>query len=314
MEYKDYYEILEVGRDASQDDIKRSYRKLARKHHPDISKDAGSEDKFKEIGEAYEVLKDPEKRAAYDKFGSNWEQGQDFRPPPDWDAGFEFSGAGGGGAEGFSDFFSELFGGSGRFQQGQGRSFARQGEDHHARIIITLAEAYKGTRRTFTLARPTVDEQGRLINKQHTITVNIPKGIAEGQKIRLAGQGMPGQHGGVHGNLYLEVSFADHPLFRAKKRNIYLTLPITPWEAALGGKIECPTLSGIVHLNVPPNSQSGKKLRLKGRGLSSDSHSGDQIVTLEIVIPPAKTDKEKEFYKDMAKIMPLNPRQSMGGQ
>jgi len=314
MEYTDYYEILGVGRDASQADIKRSYRKLARKHHPDINKDDGSEVKFQEIGEAYEVLKDPEKRAAYDKFGSNWEQGQDFRPPPDWDAGFEFSGASGGGASGFSDFFSALFGGSGPFQRGQGRSFARGGEDHHARIIVTLAEAYKGARKIFNLTRPTVDEQGRVKNKQHTITVNIPKGIAEGQKIRLAGQGMPGQHGGGHGDLYLEVSFADHSLFHVKKRNIYLTLPVVPWEAALGGKIECPTLSGSVHLNIPPNSQSGQKLRLKGRGLSSASHTGDQIVTLEIVIPPAKTDKEKEFYKKMAETMPLNPRQNMGGQ
>ena len=314
MEYKDYYEILGVGRDASQDDIKRSYRKLARKHHPDINKDAASETKFKEIGEAYEVLKDPEKRAAYDKFGSNWEQGQDFRPPPDWDAGFEFSGAGGGGPDGFSDFFSELFGGSSPFRQRQGRPFARHGKDQHARIIVTLKEAYEGARKTFTLTRPTVDEQGRVRNKQHTISVNIPKGVAEGQKIRLAGQGMPGQNGGSHGNLYLEISFAEHPLFQAKKRNIHLNLPITPWEAALGGKIECPTLASGVHLNIPPNSQSGKKLRLKGRGLSSATHSGDQIVTLKIVIPPAKTDKEKKFYKNMAEIMPLNPRQTMGGQ
>jgi curved DNA-binding protein len=312
MEYRDYYRILGIDRDTTQDEIKRSYRKLARQFHPDINKAPEAEEKFKEIGEAYEVLNDPEKRAAYDKFGSNWQQGQDFHPPPDWDAGFEFSGAEGGRANQteFSDFFSELFGSS-QFRQGQGRSFSMAGEDQHARILVTLVEAWHGAKRTFTLTKPAIDDEGRLVNKQHTITVTIPKGIAEGQKIRLSGQGMPGQGGGSHGDLYLEISFEKHPLFRVEKRDIHLTLPVTPWEAALGGKIECPTLGGAVHLDIPANSQSGGKLRLKGRGLSSASHAGDQIVTLEIVTPPATTKKEKELYRDMAKTMPMNPRQSL---
>lgn len=314
MEYKDYYKTIGIPRDTAHDEIKRAYRKLARKFHPDINKDPAAEGKFKELGEAYEVLSDPEKRAAYDKFGSNWQQGEDFQPPPDWDAGFEFSGAGFGGAgqAGSSDFFSQLFG-SGQFRQGTTESFTNNGEDQHARIIITLAEAWHGVKKTFTLVKPTINDQGQLINGQHTITVTMPKGVTEGQKICLQGQGMPGNGGGKHGDLYLEISFEKHPLFTAARRDILLRLPITPWEAALGEKIECPTLGGPVHLDIPANSQNGRKLRLKNRGLCTASHSGDQIVTLQIVIPTAKTDKEKEVYRNMAKVMPMNPRQSMKG-
>ncbi len=314
MEYRDYYKILGIARDAPQDEIKRAYRKLARKFHPDVSKDHDAEEKFKEVGEAYEVLSDPEKRAAYDKFGSNWQSGQDFQPPPNWDAGFEFSGAGTGGAKptDFSDFFSQLFG-SGQFRQGRTETFSSKGEDQHARIIITLVEAWHGVKKTFTLTKPEINDQGQLINRHHSITVTIPKGVTEGQKIRLQGQGMPGLGGSAHGDLYLEISFEKNSLFRADKRNIHLTLPVTPWEAALGATVECPTLSGTVKLNIPAGSQSDRKLRLKGRGLCSASHSGDQIVTLQIVIPEAKTDKEKEVYRNMAETMPINPRQSLKG-
>lgn len=315
MEYKDYYKVLGIKRDASQDEIKRVYRKLARKFHPDVSKEPDAEAKFKEVGEAYEVLSDPEKRAAYDKFGNKWQSGQDFQPPPDWDAGFEFSGAGSGGAKqaDFSDFFSQLFG-SGQFRQSHTGSFSNKGEDQHARIIITLAEAWHGAKKTFTLTKPAIDDQGHLINRHHTITVTIPKGVSEGQKIRLQGQGMPGLgSGAAHGDLYLEISFEKNPLFSADKRNIHLTLPVTPWEAALGATVECPTLSGAVKLNIPAGSQGDNKLRLKGRGLCSASHTGDQIVTLRIVIPEAKTDQEKEVYRKMAETMPINPRQSLKG-
>ena len=312
MEYKDYYQILGVERDASQDEIKRSYRTLARKYHPDINKEADAEAKFKELGEAYEVLQDPEKRAAYDKFGSNWQQGQDFEPPPDWDAGFEFSGGdySSGQQAGFSGFFSELFG-SGRFQQSTASNFRQNGEDHHARIIITLAEAWHGVKKTFTLTRPEVNEQGQLVNRQHTITVTIPKGVTEGQKIRLQGQGMPGFGGGAHGDLYLTISLEPHPLFTVDKRDIHLTLPVTPWEAALGAKVSCPTLGGNVNLSIPANSQSGKRLRLKGRGLCSSKQSGDQFVTLQVVIPEAKTAEQKKLYRKMAELMPFNPRTAM---
>lgn len=314
MEYKDYYKILGVKRDASQDVIKRAYRKLARKFHPDINKDPAAEEQFKEVGEAYEVLSDIEKRAAYDKFGSNWQQGQDFNPPPDWNAGFEFSGDGLDGAEqaGFSDFFSQLFGSS-HFRQGSTGSFASKGEDQHARIIITLHEAWHGAKKIFTLTKPTMDNQGRLMNRHHTITVTIPKGVTEGQKIRLRGQGMPGHGTGSHGDLYLEIALEKHTLFTPDKRDIHLTLPVTPWEAALGATVECPTVGGPVKLNIPAGSQSGKKMRLKGRGLCSASHTGDQITTLQIVIPAAKTVKEKEMYRAMAKAMPMNPRQSLQG-
>lgn len=314
MEYKDYYKILNIARDAPQDEIKRAYRKLARKFHPDINKKPASEQKFKEVGEAYEVLKDPEKRAAYDKFGSNWQQGQDFQPPPDWDTGFEFSGAGFSGTEqaGFSDFFSQLFR-SGQFRQSRAGSFSSKGEDQHARIIITLAEAWHSAKKTFTLTKPEINDQGQLVNRHHTISVTIPKGVTVGQKIRLQGQGMPGHGGGAHGDLYLEISLEQHLLFTADKRDINLSLPVTPWEAALGATVDCPTLGGTVKLNIPVGSQSGRKLRLKGRGLCSASHSGDQIVTLQIVIPEAKTNKEKEVYRNMAKTMPMNPRQSLKG-
>ncbi len=314
MEYKDYYQILGIDRDAPQDEIKRAYRKLARKFHPDINKTPAAEKKFKEVGEAYEVLKDPEKRAAYDNFGSNWQQGQHFQPPPDWDAGFEFSGAGFDRTEqtGFSDFFSQLFGSS-QFQQSSSRSFASKGEDQHARIIITLAEAWHGAKKTFSLSKPEINDYGQLINQQHTITVTIPKGVTKGQRIRLQGQGLPGHGTGSHGDLYLEISLEKHPLFTADKRDIHLTLPVTPWEAALGATVECPTLGGTVKLNIPAGSQSGQKLRLQGRGFCSTSHSGDQIVTLQIVIPEAKTEKEKEVYRTMAKTMPITPRQFLKG-
>ena len=314
MEYKDYYKTLGLARDASQGEIKRSYRKLARKYHPDINKAADAEKKFKEIGEAYEVLSDPEKRAAYDKFGSNWQQGQDFKPPPDWDAGFEFSGAdfGQGNNADFSDFFSQLFGGGKFRQSGDFQTFHDRGQDQHARVIIPLADAWHGSSRTFTLTRPEVDSSGHIVNKQHTINVNIPKGVTEGQRIRLKGQGMAGSGQGENGDLYLEIGFEDHPLFHAEKRDIHLVLPITPWEAALGATVETPTLGGRVKLKIPPGSQSGNRLRLKGRGLCSASSSGDQIVTLKIVTPKAETAEQKELYRKMAEIMPMNPRAGMG--
>lgn len=315
MEYKDYYHILGVSRDASQDEIKRAYRRLARKYHPDISKESDSETKFKDLGEAYEVLSDPEKRAAYDKFGANWQAGQDFKPPPNWDAGFEFSGAGYTEADsgGFSDFFEELFGRS-RYTTGGGtrRSFRMQGESQHAKIVIRLQDAYLGSKQTITLTRPMVDEKGHITTKPHTLNVTIPKGIIEGQRIRLEGQGMPGSGGGPSGDLYLEIAFAGDPLFHAEKRDIYLTLPVTPWEVALGTTITVPTLGGNVELKIPAGSQGGSKLRLKGRGLCSATQTGDQYVTLRIVVPKPLTKEQKKLYREMARLMPINPREKMG--
>ena len=268
MEYKDYYKTLGIERTASQDEVKQAYRRLARKYHPDVNKDPEAETKFKEVGEAYEVLKDPEKRTAYDKFGANWQAGQDFKPPPNWDAGFEFSGAGYTGADttGFSDFFEELFG-QGRFGGGrqQTATFRMQGENQYAKIVIRLEDAYLGSRQTITLSRATVDKNGHVKTEPHSLNVTIPKGITEGQRIRLEGQGMPGIGGGPSGDLYLEIAFAEHPKFYAEGRDVHHTLAITPWEAALGAKVTVPTLGGNVDLKIPAGSQGGRKLRLKGR-------------------------------------------------
>jgi curved DNA-binding protein len=314
MEYKDYYQTLGVSREATQDQIKQAYRKLARKYHPDVSKERDAEARFKDAGEAYEVLKDAEKRAAYDRFGANWRDGEPFEPPPDWAAGFEFRGSGhmGGSNTGFSDFFESLFG-QGFSTGGQGQTiFRMKGEDQHAKIIISLADAYHGTKQTITLSRPVVDERGRVSTSPHTLHIVIPKGIVEGQRIRLEGQGQPGYGGSPPGDLYLEIAFQPDHLFHAERRDIHLTLPITPWEAALGVSLTVPTLGGNVQLKIPPNSQGGKKLRLKGKGLSTASQQGDQIVTLHIVVPEAKNEEQRQLYSTMAAKMPYNPRADLG--
>ncbi len=311
MEFKDYYTILGIKKDASQDEVKRAYRSLARKYHPDINKDPDAETRFKDVGEAYEVLQDPEKRAAYDKFGSNWQAGQEFKPPPNWDAGFEFSGGSftDAGHGGYSDFFEELFGGT-RFT-GAGRQsagFRMQGENLHAKIVIRLEDAFRGSKQTITLSRARVDEKGHVRTEPHTLHVTIPKGVTEGQRIRLEGQGGPGIGGGPNGDLFLEIAFAEHPLFHAEGRDIHHTLAITPWEAALGATVAVPTLGGNVEIKIPPGSQGGRRLRLKGRGLSSKNKTGDQYVTLRIVVPEPKNEEQKKLYREMARLMPVNPR------
>ncbi len=308
MEYKDYYKTLGLKRDAPQDEVKKAYRRLARKFHPDICKEADAEQKFKEIGEAYEVLKDPEKRAAYDRFGSNWQHGQEFKPPPNWDEGSSFSQESftEGDPFGYSDFFTNLFGG-GRFQSGH-TTFRASGQDEHAKIVISIEEACRGTSSMFTLTRPEVGGSGQLVNRQQTINVTIPKGVIEGQRIRLKGQGQPGLGGGESGDLYLEIAFAEHDRFHTENRDLHLTLPVTPWEAALGGIIDVDTLEGKVKLKVPAGSQSGSKLRLKGKGICSKLKSGDLYVTLKIVTPKAETDEQKKLYEKMARIMPMDPR------
>ncbi len=317
MKFRDYYEVLGVKRDATQDEIKRAYRKLARKYHPDVSKEAGAEEKFKEIREAYEVLKDPEKRAAYDQFGQNWREGQEFTPPPDWDAGFEFSGGGYTEAEDFSDFFETLFGRAGAgagFHRTYGRTgpgFRRKGEDHHAKILIDLEDAFHGTTRSVTLQSPEVDENGHVVTRTRTLNVRIPKGITEGQRIRLAGQGAPGMGGEPAGDLYLEVKFRPHAIYRVDKRDLYLDLPVTPWEAALGAAVPVPTPSGTVEVKIPPGAQTGQKLRLKGKGLPGKK-PGDLYAVLKIVTPRPKTAQDRALYERMAKQMPMNPRASLG--
>ena len=314
MEYKDYYKIMGVDRKATPEEIKRAYRKLARKYHPDVSKEKDAEARFKEVGEAYEVLKDPKKREAYDRIGQNWREGQPFTPPPDWQREFDFGkGFAGGRATGFSDFFEALFGGGFAPRQ-EGvfyRGFQARGEDQHTRIMIDLEDAYQGGVRLITLNMPEIDTHGRIVSNRKALNIKIPRGIQAGQRIRLVGQGMPGMQGGQHGDLYLEVEYNQHRFFQAKGKDIYLELPVTPWEAAMGGTVPVPTLGGKVEVKIPPGSQSGTQLRLKGRGLPAAS-PGDQFVTLKIFTPPATSDAAKALYKKMAEQMPMNPRKELG--
>lgn len=314
MEFKDYYKILGVARDASEDDIRRAYRKKARKYHPDVSKEPDAEERFKEVGEAYEVLKDAEKRKAYDQFGANWKEGQEFRPPPGWgQGGFAYEGGNFGGGGDFSDFFESLFGQAARGRGGAHRAggFRTRGEDQVARISITLEDAYQGASHPISLNIPEVGPDGHMVAKTRSLNVRIPKGVTEGQRIRLAGQGSPGLGGGPAGDLYLEINFRPHPYFHADKRDIFLDLPITPWEAALGQTVTVPTLGGSVELRIPAGSQSGRKLRLKGRGLPGEPQ-GDQYVVLKMVTPAATTEAEREFYERMAQELPMNPRADLG--
>jgi len=318
MDYKDYYKIMGVEKTATQDEIKRAYRKLARKYHPDVSKESDAEARFKEVGEAYEVLKDPEKRAAYDQLGANWQAGQEFHPPPGWDAGFEFSGGGftGGNAADFSDFFESLFGGVGGGGGGAraGRHYAgfhAKGEDHHAKVLIDLEDAYQGASRSITLQAPELDKNGHVVTKQRTLNVKIPKGVKQGQRIRLTGQGSPGVGDAPAGDLYLEVGFKPHPLYRVDGRDVYLDLPVTPWEAALGATIKVPTPTGVNELKIAKGTTSNRKLRLKGRGIPGKT-PGDFYVIPQITLPPADTDAAIALYRKMEQELSYNPRSHLG--
>ncbi len=319
MEYKDYYTILGISKDASQNEIKRSYRKLARKYHPDVSKEPDAEKKFKEIGEAYEVLKDPEKREAYDQLGSNWKAGQSgFQPPPDWEQQFDFGGGGytQGNAQDYSSFFEDLFGGgrsTGRhyYNSTYGSSFQSKGENIRAKVMIDLEDSLHGASRSFTLQIPEVDNQGVITNKQRTLKVKIPKGIKEGQTIRLSKQGNPGIGGGERGDLLLEVSFNPHRLYTIDGKDIYLNVPVAPWEATLGTKINVPIPTGEkVGMKIPADSQQGRKLRLKGKGLPGKD-TGDFYVVLQVMLPPSSDPKVKKFNEQMRDEIDFNPRSYM---
>lgn len=316
MEYKDYYKIMGLAKTATKDEVKRAYKKLARKYHPDVSKEKDAEAKFKQLGEAYEVLKDPEKRAAYDQLGEHWKTGTGNTPPPNWDAGFEFSGGNftGANTSEFSDFFESLFGRQSQANTAAGNyqsQFHAQSNDRHAKIMIDLEDAYQGATRSISLKIPQIDQQGHLINQTHTLNVKIPKGVKAGQRIRLSGQGGSTSVNGKKGDLYLEIEFNKHRYFHVSERDIYLDLPVTPWEAALGSTVSIPTLGGTVELKIPANSQAGKKLRLKDRGLPG-LPTGDQYIILQLVIPPAKTVEDKQLYEKMAQTMAFNPRVQMG--
>ena len=314
MEFKDYYAVLGVERSATEDEIKRAYKKLARKFHPDVSKEANAEARFKEVGEAYKVLKDPETRAAYDRVGNQWKPGQDFQPPPGWDAGFEFSGGEPGSANGgnFSDFFESLFGGRTGHAQTHRQNAHAQGQDHHAKVLIDLQDAYHGAQRSISLQMPMLDAEGRLVTRERTLNVSIPKGVREGQHLRLAGQGGPGLGQGPAGNLYLEIAFRPHPHYRTDGRDVYFDLPISPWEAALGASVTAPTPAGPVQLAIPSGSATGRKLRLKGKGIPGDP-PGDLYAVLIIALPPADTDAAKDAYRAMQTAFNFNPRSDLEG-
>ncbi len=320
MQFKDYYQVMGVARDATEAQIKQAYRKLARKYHPDVSKEKDAEARFKEVGEAYEVLKTPEKRAAYDQLGRDHRAGEDFRPPPDWKTDFEFSGAGGGDAD-YSDFFESLFGARARTQSARRPGYRQDhGDDHHAKVMLDLEASLNGGSRAFTLKMPEIDAQGRLTNRERTLNVQIPKGILAGQQIRLAGQGGGPQGGpldgtppgaGQRGDLYIEVEFQPHSFYQVNGKDLILELPVAPWEAALGATVKTPTPGGVVELKIPPESHAGSKLRLKGRGIPS-SPPGDFYVILQIALPPASTERAKAAYAAMAAAMPFNPRAGLG--
>ena len=344
MKYKDYYEVLGLPRSATQDDIKRTYRKLARKYHPDLSKLDDAESRFKEIGEAYGVLKDTEKRAAYDRMGDQWHNGQDFEPPPQWDEGFEFSGADDGNAEDarFSEFFEALFrgehAGGGRASTTRARDAARAGhrrptaqemedayggvphsapgEDHHAKVVIDLADSYRGARRTISLETPVLDASGRPVLKSRTLDVSIPKGVYGGQHLRLAGQGGAGFGEGRPGDLYLEIALRQHELFCVDGRDVTIAVPVAPWEAALGARITVPTPDGVVEISVPKGSGGGQRLRLKGKGIPASGPAGmagDLYAQLNVVLPSADSEQARAAYETLRQACDFNPRAHFSG-
>jgi len=333
MQYKDYYKILGVDRKASQEEIQRAYRKLARKYHPDANTAPDATEKFKEINEAYEVLRDPEKRKKYDALGSSWRNGQEFTPPPGWESVFEQAGRrrrySGSGGSIFSDFFEAFFGGSdlfrqanggdvfgsgfeeSRFGQGQdvfGREFGRRrrssakGPDHEAVLELSLQDILAGGKKRITL-----DAGG----KQKNLEVNIPKGLTEGSRIRLAGQGGKATEGGPSGDLYLKVKLRPEKGLKVDGYNILKDLDISPWEAALGGSVPVDTPTGKVTLRVPQGSQSGQTLRLRGKGLPKrDGGSGDMLVTLRIVVPKHLSEEERRLFRELAEKSNFDPRRS----
>ncbi|GAB6162747.1 J domain-containing protein [Desulfothermus naphthae] len=327
VKYKDYYKILGVSRNATQEEINKAFKKLAKKYHPDFNpNNKEAEEKFKEINEAYEVLKDPEKRKRYDMLGANWEHGQNFEPPPGFEnVRFHFSTSGGEGFEGFSDFFDLIFGDlfgesrGGKFRSGSkkfrfagdpfsgsgqfyGNDFFEQantrGADSEAEIELTLEDAYKGGKKTITLSDGASSK---------VLTVNIPPGVSEGSKIRLAGQGQIGP-GGAKGDLYLKVKLLPHHLFKVEGNNVILDLPLTPWEAALGCSVSIPTLDGRVELKVPPGTSSGQKLRIKGKGLGRGAKKGDFFARIQIKVPKNLSPRERELFEELKKISNFNPR------
>lgn len=316
MEFKDYYKIMGVSEGATAEEIKRAYRKLARKYHPDVSKEKDAEAKFKELGEAYEVLKDPEKKAKYDALRQQgFRSGEGFNVPPNWQQqGAHAEQMGPEDLGGFSDFFSSIFGQQARpsgWRQAGSRHASLRGEDVHYILDVTPEDSYQGATRRIEIPIVERTEEGRLLQKTRTIDVKIPKGVINGQQIRLKGQGGPGYRNGPAGDLYLEVRLSDKAPFHIENRDVMVYLPVSPWEAALGAKIKVPTLGGPLEVKIPPDSQTGQKLRLKGRGLPGQP-AGDQYIVLQVLTPPVTNETARDLYQQMAEKVSFNPREKWG--
>lgn len=328
VRYIDYYKTLGVDRNASSEDIQKAYRKLARKYHPDVSKVRNAEEKFKELNEAYEVLKDPKTRKQYDALGANWKAGQDFTPPEGFSTHFDFGGGGGRpfgnfseafSSGGFSDFFNTLFGGG----QGSGqrggfspfensnsgpRSWGRKGEDHEAEIGLTLEEAYNGGAKKISLSVTGTDALGQPSIKTRSFEVRIPPGVTNGAKIRLTGQGGSGSGGGAAGDLYLVVKILPHSIYRVEGAEITVDVPLTPWEAALGAKVKVPTLEGSIQLTIPPGTQGVQRFRIRGKGLMRGGSRADQYARVVIQIPKSLTPEEARLFEKLREVSRFNPR------
>jgi curved DNA-binding protein len=321
VKFRDYYEVLGVPRTATQEEIQRSYRKLARKFHPDVNKARDAEDRFKEINEANEVLKDPEKRKKYDLLGENWKTGQEFRPPPGWEHHYDFGQGGGqtefqwGGSGGFSDFFEMLFGaqragqGRGGPRRGGGPVWSQAGSDQEATVRISIEDAFHGVTKSITLQMQSVTPEGQIAVHEKTYEVKIPTGIMTGQKIRLSGQGGEGMGGGRRGDLYLKIEIEPHAIYRLKDRDVSLDLPVAPWEAVLGADVQITTPSGQVTLKIPPGTQSGQKMRLRGKGMPNPKGTaGDLYAVIQIMVPKLPSRREQELFEELRKESTFNPR------
>jgi len=329
VKFQDYYSTLGVERTASQEEIRKAYRKLARKYHPDINKEPDAEENFKRVTEAYEVLEDPEKRKKYDTLGAGWREGQDFTPPPGWEGGpfgfrqrsgraADFERGGFRGAGGFSDFFEALFGGRfGGFAAEAGTAGAEtngwsaRGPDREAEITISLEEAYRGATKMLALQTLAFGPEGQALPQTKNVEVKIPAGVTEGTHVRLAGQGGPGVGGGPAGDLFLRVRIAPHPVFRLDGPDLQTTLEVTPWEAALGAKVEVPTLDGPVKMTLPPGTQGGQRLRLRGKGMSAGGTGrGSLYVVIQVTVPKVLTAKERELFEQLQRNSTFNPRRA----
>jgi curved DNA-binding protein len=312
MKYKDYYKILGVERSASEDDVKKAYRKLARKYHPDVSKEKDAEEKFKELQEAYEVLKDSDKRKAYDQMGS-YQPGQDFRPPPGWEQHFHTGQSGGFQDLGDIDLFDLLSGlGRGGFsgtRRGGGATFRMPGQDYEIAAHLSIEEVARGVEIEVPIAATDLGDDGQLRRTVRNVKVRIPKGATDGQRLRVPGKGGPGQGGAPNGDLYVNIELRQHDQFRVSGHDLYIELPVAPWEAALGAEVQVPTLEGRITMKVPPGSRAGQKLRARGKGLPKPSGSeGDLYAVLQIVTPSVLSEREKELYRELQRASTFNPR------